>query len=95
MKMAAEKWQQVREIFDVALRHVPEERASFVHEVCAGDKALLTEVESLLNSLDRSESFMETPAVEKVAKHVLAEQRQLSKGQLLNHYKIIRQLGGH
>ena len=91
--MAAENWQQVRDIFDVALRQKPEERTSFVNEVCGGDKTLLTEVESLLTSLDSAESFMETPAIAKVAEQVLTEQRQFSNGQYLNHYKIVRPIG--
>ena len=65
--MADEKWQKVREIFDSALRHEPEERRRFVNEACGEDKTLLAEVESLLSSLDSAESFMETPAVAKVA----------------------------
>ena len=68
MKMADEKWQKVREIFDSALRRKPEERRNFIIEACGGNKTLLAEVESLLSSLDGAESFMETPAVAKVAR---------------------------
>jgi hypothetical protein len=46
--MADEEWQKVREIFDSALRHKPDERRRFVNEVCGDDKILLAEVESLL-----------------------------------------------
>ena len=67
--MADEKWQKVREIFDSALRHKPDERRRFVNEVCGDDKTLLAEVESLLSSHDSAESFMETPAVAEVAAH--------------------------
>jgi serine/threonine protein kinase len=91
--MAAENWQQVRDIFDVALRQKPEERTSFVSGVCGGDKTLLTEVESLLTSLDSAEGFMETPAIAKVAEQILTEQRQFSNGQFLNHYEIARLIG--
>jgi len=91
--MAAENWQQVREIFDVALQQTPEQRINFINEACSGDTALLAEVESLLTSFDSSDDFMETPAIANVAKHELAETRQFSPGQFLNHYKIIRPLG--
>ena len=57
--MADDNWQEVREVFESALRRQPDERRSFVNEVCGDDKALFAEVESLLSSIDSAESFME------------------------------------
>lgn len=91
--MADENWQQVRKIFDDALRQKPEERARFVNEVCRSDKILLAEVESLLSSLGSAESFMETPAVANVADVIEAETRKLEKGKCFGHYEIIEQIG--
>jgi len=91
--MADEKWQKVREVFDSALRRRPEERRRFVDEACGEDKTLLAEVESLLSSLDSAESFMETPAVAKVAGVIAAETKHLERGQNLGHYEIIEQIG--
>ena len=91
--MADEKWQKVREIFDSALRRKPEERRKFVIETCGGDKTLLAEVESLLSSLDSAESFMETPAVAKVAGVIEAETKPLERGKCFGHYEILRQIG--
>ncbi len=91
--MADENWQQVRKIFDDALRRQPEERARFVNEVCSGDKTLLAEVESLLSSLDSAESFMETSAVAKVAGVIEAETRKLETGRCFGHYELIEQIG--
>ena len=91
--MADEKWQKVREIFDSALRREPEERRRFIHEACGGDKTLLAEVESLLSSLDSAESFMETPAVAKVADVIEAETKKLEAGKSFGHYEIIKQIG--
>ena len=56
--MPHDNWQKVREVFDSALRHQPEERRRFLHEVCGDDKTLLAEVESLLSSFDSAESFL-------------------------------------
>jgi serine/threonine protein kinase len=92
-KMADENWQKVREVFDSALRQKPEERRRFVDEVCGEDKTLLAEVESLLLSLGSAESFMETPAVAKVAGVIEAENRHLEKGQTFGHYEIVEQIG--
>ncbi len=91
--MADEKWQKVREIFDSALRRQPGERRRFVKQVCGDDKTLLTEVESLLSSLDSAESFMETPAVAKVAGVIAAETKKLEAGKCFGHYEIIEQIG--
>ncbi len=76
MKMTDKNWQKVRETFDSALRHEPEERQKFVIETCGADKTLLAEVESLLSSLDSVERFMETPAVTKVADVIEAENKK-------------------
>ncbi|MBA3711402.1 MAG: protein kinase [Pyrinomonadaceae bacterium] len=91
--MADENWQKVREVFDSALRRKPEERQKFVHEACGEDQTLLAEVESLLSSLDSAESFMETPAVAKVADMIEAETKQLEQGKCFGHYEIIRRIG--
>ena len=91
--MAEENWQQIRDIFDAALRHQPENRGGFLNQACSGDKTLLGEVESLLSSLDSAEDFMETPAISRVADRVLSENRRFSDGQILAHYEIIRLIG--
>jgi serine/threonine protein kinase/Tfp pilus assembly protein PilF len=91
--MAAENWEKVREVFDSALGRPPEERHNFVNEACGDDKTLLAEVESLLLSLDSAESFMETPAVAKVAETIEAESKHLERGQTFGHYEIIDQIG--
>ncbi|MGB7207452.1 MAG: protein kinase [Pyrinomonadaceae bacterium] len=91
--MLDDNWHKLREIFDVALGHKPEERQNYIVKVCGGDKTLLAEVESLLASLDSSESFMETPAVAKVADAFVSDGNKLEKDHCLGHYKIIKQLG--
>ena len=91
--MTDERWQKVRSIFDSALRRKPDERHSFVNEVCGDDKTLLAEVESLLSSHDNAESFMETPAVANVADMIEMETKKFKAGQRFGHYEIIKQIG--
>ncbi len=91
--IADENWEQVRKIFDDALRQKPEERQKFVHQACGRNKTLKAEVESLLASLDSAESFLETPAVIKVAEEVLTKENQFQSGQILAHYEIVEQIG--
>ena len=91
--MADDNWQKVREIFDSALRRPLELRQKYISEACGGDKILLAEVESLLSSHDSAESFMETPAVAKVAEVIEAETKYLETGKCFGHYEIIKQIG--
>ncbi len=91
--MVDHNWQKVREIFDAALRRRPEERPGFVNEVCGDDKTLLAEVESLLSSLGSADSFMETPAVAKVAHMIEVETKKLKTGKCFGHYEIMNQIG--
>ena len=91
--MADEKWQKVREIFDSALRRKPEERQNYIVEVCGEDKTLLLEVESLLSSLENIDSFMESPAVAKVADAIEGETKKLETGRCFGHYEIIAPIG--
>ena len=62
--MAEDKWTQVKEILDEAIRRKPEERAAFLDEACDGNKTVRSEVESLLSSFGRAEGFMEQPAAD-------------------------------
>ena len=91
--MANAQWQKVREIFDSALRHKPHERRRFVNEVCGDDRTLRAEVESLLSSHDSAESFMETPAVAKVADMIAAKTKKLETGKCFAHYEVVEQIG--
>ena len=91
--MTDENWQQIRKIFDDALRQKPEERVRFVNEICGDDKTLLREVESLLSALDGADSFLETPAVAKIADVIEAEPKKLETGKCFGHYEIIEQIG--
>jgi serine/threonine protein kinase len=91
-KSVENNWQRVRAIFDDA-RQIPlEDRAAFLRAECGGDEALHREVESLLESLDSADLFLETPAVVEVAENSLSDQR-LSRGDMLLHYEILDLLG--
>jgi len=66
-RVSTEHWQQVKEIFDAALEREKEDRAHFLDQACVDDAALRSEVESLLDSHEQSQSFMESPSVESAA----------------------------
>jgi eukaryotic-like serine/threonine-protein kinase len=91
--MSNEKWEQVKEIFEAALRHRPEERSKFLDEICADDETVRREVESLLSSFDHAESFMEKPIIGEMAEATTIKKTVFDKGQCLGHYEIIEQIG--
>src|SRR5271154_6527761 len=84
-----EKWDQVKELFALALERVPEQRSSFLREACAGDDSLRTEIESLLSSFDGAATFLEDcPAAD-----LLSAQSSAMAGKRIGAYRILREIG--
>jgi eukaryotic-like serine/threonine-protein kinase len=88
-----ERWQQAREIFKSALDLEPSERSAFLSKACFGDESLRREVESLLASLDRGESFLETPTIGTSAEKPANTPAQLQAGQALGSYEVLNRIG--
>ena len=92
--MKAERWQQVERVYESALAKDASERASFLEDACAGDDALRQEVESLLAYQERSEDFIESPALDVAAKLIAMQKSTTAvSGQMINHYKIVAAIG--
>ena len=53
-----EKWDQVKELFALALERDPEERNDFLRQACGADESLRSEIESLLSSFDDAPTFL-------------------------------------
>ena len=84
-----EKWDQVKELFALALERDPEERGSFLRQACAGDESLRTEIESLLSSFDGAPTFLEDcPAAD-----LLPPKSQGMTGKRIGAYRIVREIG--
>jgi serine/threonine-protein kinase len=91
--MTPERYQQIGQLFRVALELEPSQRAAFLAEACAGDEALRREVESLLSSHEQATAFIAAPALA-VAAQGLAEASAPSLiGERIGHYQILSQLG--
>jgi serine/threonine protein kinase/tetratricopeptide (TPR) repeat protein len=52
-------WERTKELFSLALELEPAARSAYLCEACGGDEALHAEVESLLRSHERADSFLE------------------------------------
>src|SRR5690348_4087487 len=92
--MTPDRWQQIEELYHLALEREENQRVAFLNEACAGDDALRREIESLLAEEKGAEGFLESPAVEVVAKEMAQSQIQSLVGQQLgSHYEILGKLG--
>jgi serine/threonine protein kinase/tetratricopeptide (TPR) repeat protein len=84
-----ERWNQVKELFALALERDPAERSSFLLQACAGDDSLRAEIESLLSSFDGADNFLEHCPVTDL---VSAQSRAMT-GRRIGAYRIMREIG--
>jgi tetratricopeptide (TPR) repeat protein len=65
--MDARRWDRVNELFEAAIARSIDERRAFLADACAGDEALVTELQRLVQAHERACGFLEAP----VAPHAL------------------------
>ncbi|MBI4472130.1 MAG: serine/threonine protein kinase, partial [Acidobacteria bacterium] len=83
--MKAERFRQIRNLFDAALERDQESRNAFLKEACQGDEELLMEVGKLLASHGEPTSWID--------ESVLGEPLPRMEGKRVGPYEILRQLG--
>ncbi|MGE0884015.1 MAG: protein kinase [Blastocatellales bacterium] len=96
--MDVARWEQIKELFDAALDRLPAERAAFLATACGADAELLREVELLLTANAEAGGFMNAPALQWAAQHLVADEEPVQQfgsliGQQLSHYKILSLIG--
>ena len=89
--MADESWDQIKDIFNAALRFKSDERAEFLNQVCT-DEEIRREVESLLSSFDRADGFLQQPIVQ-IGEAPTIQKSVRSQGQTFGHYRSLELLG--
>src|SRR5688572_1648678 len=87
--MTPERWQQVKEIFDSAIKYLPEHRNHFLSQACSGDKELRSEVESLITSHEKEGSFIDEPAYYAAAELLANEKSELKSGYSIGNYEVL------
>ena len=100
--MEPERWRQIERLYRAALEHADGERAAFLGNACGGDETLRRQVESLLAGETQAEDFLESPALEIVAKAWAQDLRTAGRsggperlvGQTVSHYRVLERLGG-
>src|SRR5687767_1596890 len=87
--MTPERWQQVKEIFDSAIKYLPEHRGVFLSQACRGDEELRSEVESLITSHEKEGSFIDEPAYYAAAELIGNERSELPTGDTIGNYEVL------
>jgi predicted Ser/Thr protein kinase len=96
--MKPERWKKVEKLFNAALELEPGRRTEFLADACKGDEALRAEVESLLEHGDQRGSFIESPAMKRIARDIASNSESNSVplpiiGKTISHYKIVDKVG--
>ena len=101
--MEPERWRQVERLYQSVLALEESKRSAFLDDSCSGDEVLRREVLSLLARQEQANMFMETPAMEMMAKELAVGQQRPGLagddsrhlvGRTISHYRILSKLGG-
>ncbi len=88
--MTNEQWQQVKDIFSVAVEVAADERDSFIEQESGGDDFIIREVRALLASDEDAVGFIENPAV--AVSQLIRDETALA-GKKIGSYLIEREIG--
>ena len=87
--MKPAEWDQVKELFWAALGRDPGERSAFLRDACGANESLRAEVESLLASHERGDSFT-TPPLPRASRQASMD---ALLGKSVGAYELIREIG--
>ena len=98
--MNPERADRVEQLYHSALERDAEERDAFLRQACGDDLQLEQEVWSLLEAHRKAESFLESPALEVVARVLARYDDKKSQesscsliGRTVSHYHVLEKLG--
>lgn len=101
--MDSDRWKRIERVYHSALDLEESRRSAFLEDICGHDESLRREVESLLSAETAANSFLETPALEVLAKNLacqsdssdgsIADDLRLA-GKTVSHYRVLEKLGG-
>lgn len=87
------RWELIETIYHDALERSPGDRTRFLADICAGDEELYKEIESLISSNEKGESFLSEPDFNLGLKILAKPHHVLNPNQTFGNYKILNFLG--
>ena len=92
--MRIDQWERVKQLYSKALDLEPGQRQEYLDTVCAGDPSGRADIEALLAFEQHARGFLETPALDVVAKAIVAGEYGWDlAGRTLVHYRVIERIG--
>jgi len=91
--LTPQRWAQIRQVFEGALERPAKDRAAYLRVLCARDEELRHEVESLLQSHEHSDEFLETPAAQ--LSQIISDEdiSEYPQGYRIGPYQFERRIG--
>src|SRR6185436_8991306 len=89
--MTPERYRQMRHLYEAAVERAPEERATFLDAACLGDDDLRQQVGRLVTAHDRTDGFLQIPAIDVVDQTDAWMPRM--EGRRIGAYVVLRELG--
>jgi len=95
MAPSPQRWERVEEIFHLALEQPPEGRAQWLAQSCAGDPALRSEVESLLESDGAARQGFVGAKVQSAFLDLMGAEAPKSamEGRRIGAWRLVREIG--
>jgi len=91
--MTPQEWREVKAVLQTALELGWQERLNFLDSACAGRDSMRSEVESLLQSHECGETFLEQPVAIDAADFLVGISPTGEIGRRLGPYELLEQIG--
>ena len=89
--MTPERHRQIRHLYEAAVERDPQQRAAFLDAACRGDDDLRQHVVQLVTAHDRTDGFLQVPAIDVVDQADAWMPRM--EGRHIGAYTVLRELG--
>jgi serine/threonine protein kinase/tetratricopeptide (TPR) repeat protein len=91
--MKPEKWEKAKEIFNSVLDSDEPQRAAYLDKACGNDEELRQEIETLLASYTKADSFFDSFAIPNAFKLAEEERNERLIGNRIGQYTLIKEIG--
>lgn len=92
-RMDQKRWQVINDLYNSALKRKQDDRGAFIAEASRGDEELQRDAEALLAANDNAGDFLDSPAIEVVAKRIAEGHGGSVIGKEIGHYQVMSLLG--